>query len=129
MDEQQFKARTKAFALKLIGLVEKLPRTQTAEVISRQLLRCGTSVGATYRVGVPRKVKGRCDCKATDRRRRRRRVDLLDGTPHRGAACKQAEIAGLLQQANEIIAMTVASIRTIQRNSNLAIMNRKSKID
>jgi four helix bundle protein len=43
------RSRTKAFALAVIDLTEKLPRTRAAEVIGRQLLRSGTSVGANYR--------------------------------------------------------------------------------
>ena len=49
MDEQAFKQRTKKLALRVIELVEALPKTKTAEVIGRQLLRCATSVGANYR--------------------------------------------------------------------------------
>ena len=35
--------------MRIIQLVERLPRSRTADVIGRQLLRCGTSVGANYR--------------------------------------------------------------------------------
>lgn len=41
--------RTKAFALRVIKLVESLPKTQAASVIGDQLLRSGTSVAANYR--------------------------------------------------------------------------------
>jgi four helix bundle protein len=41
--------RTKTFALEIIRLVGKLPKTQTAYVLGNQLLRCSTSVGANYR--------------------------------------------------------------------------------
>jgi four helix bundle protein len=43
------KKRTKAFALRIIGLVERLPKTRTAAVLGMQLLKSGTSVGANYR--------------------------------------------------------------------------------
>src|SRR4030095_6842686 len=49
MAEHDLKKRTKAFALRIIKLVESLPSGKTADVIGRQLLRCGTSVGANYR--------------------------------------------------------------------------------
>jgi four helix bundle protein len=49
MDEQVYKDRTQKFALRVIDLVEDLPTRRTAEVIGRQLLRSGTSVGANYR--------------------------------------------------------------------------------
>jgi len=46
---ENLKARTRDFALRVIRLVENLPRTRTANVIGKQLLRSGTSVGANYR--------------------------------------------------------------------------------
>jgi len=41
--------RTKAFALKVIEVYSSLPKTTVAQVLGRQLLRSGTSVGAHYR--------------------------------------------------------------------------------
>ena len=41
--------RTKAFALRVMRLVDALPRRRSCEVIGRQLLRSATSVGANYR--------------------------------------------------------------------------------
>jgi len=41
--------RTRAFALKIIKQYSGLPKTTVAQVLGRQLLRSGTSVGAHYR--------------------------------------------------------------------------------
>ena len=49
MTPDDLKKRTKQFGLRVIQLVESLPKTQTAAVIGKQLLRCATSVGANYR--------------------------------------------------------------------------------
>ena len=49
MKNSDLKQRTKDFALKVIDLVEALPSTKTAEIIGKQLIRSGTSVGANYR--------------------------------------------------------------------------------
>ena len=49
MTPQQLKARTKRFAVDVIRFYRKVPRTEEGRVISRQLLRCGTAVGAHYR--------------------------------------------------------------------------------
>ena len=49
MDERAFKARTKELALRVIRLVNSLPRNRTANVIGHQVLRSATSVGANYR--------------------------------------------------------------------------------
>ncbi len=45
----QLRQRTKTFALRVIKLVEALPKTTTAAVLGKQLLRSATSVGANYR--------------------------------------------------------------------------------
>lgn len=47
--EKDLKQRTKQFALKVIRFIETLPSNPSIGVISKQLLRCGTSVGANYR--------------------------------------------------------------------------------
>ncbi len=49
MNETEFKARTKEFALRVLKLVDALPRKRSADVIGGQLGRAGTSVGANYR--------------------------------------------------------------------------------
>ncbi len=45
----QLKQRTKAFALRIIKMAEALPRSAAGRVLSNQVLRAGTSVGANYR--------------------------------------------------------------------------------
>ncbi|MGQ4807390.1 hypothetical protein NKDENANG_00738 [Candidatus Entotheonellaceae bacterium PAL068K] len=48
-NKDELKARTQADALRLIRLVEALPRNRTSEVVGTRLLRVATSVGANYR--------------------------------------------------------------------------------
>ncbi len=48
---QDLKQRTKGFALRIIRVYSSLPKTTEAQVIGKQLLRSGTSVGAHYREG------------------------------------------------------------------------------
>ena len=49
MNSDELKRRTKAFALRIIRLVESLPPGTVANIIGRQLGKSGTSVGANYR--------------------------------------------------------------------------------
>jgi four helix bundle protein len=47
---QELKPRTKAFALRVIRMYAKLAKNDTvAQVLGKQVLRSGTSVGANYR--------------------------------------------------------------------------------
>ncbi len=48
---EDLKQRTKAFALRIIRLFAALPKSTEAQVIGKQLLHSGTSVGAHYREG------------------------------------------------------------------------------
>ncbi len=41
--------RTKAFALTVIRMTDDLPRTTSAQVLGKQVLRSATSIGANYR--------------------------------------------------------------------------------
>ena len=48
-ERQDLKVRTKQFALQMIRLYTSLPKTTEAQVMGKQVLRSGTSVGAQYR--------------------------------------------------------------------------------
>ena len=48
-ERKRFKGKNKKICLKIIRLVASLPRTREADIIGRQLLKAGTSVGANYR--------------------------------------------------------------------------------
>ena len=49
MASVDLETRTTDFALRIIRLFSALPKTTEAQVLGKQLLRCGTSVGAHYR--------------------------------------------------------------------------------
>ena len=48
-EQPDLSSRTRAFALRVIKLTASLPRSMEAQVLGRQVLRSGTSVGANYR--------------------------------------------------------------------------------
>ena len=129
MDENLFKQRTKQLALRFIEMVDALPKNRTADVIGRQLIRSGTSIGANYRAA--------CRGKSTADVIAKLRIveEEADESAYwmelliESGLLSVARVSELMQETNEIIAMTVASIRTLQkRNGNLPI-NRQSKIE
>lgn len=115
MDKEYMKRRTKQFALRVIRLVESLPNGRTAEVIGRQMLRSGTSVGANYRAA--------CRAKST--------ADFIAkmGTVEEEAdessywmellveaeIVKAEKLGSLMKEADELVAITVASINTAKK--------------
>ena len=49
MNAEELRERTLEFGLRIVRLCQYLRGNAVAEVLSKQLLRCGTSVGANYR--------------------------------------------------------------------------------
>jgi four helix bundle protein len=126
MDEQTFKDRTKRLGLTIIRLIERLSRTTTADVIGRQVIRSGTSIGANYRAA----CRGRSTADAIAKLRiveeqADETIYWIGLLVELGLVPPQ-EASMILPETNEIIAMTVASIRTLQKRNGA--FNRKSKI-
>jgi four helix bundle protein len=49
MDSQDLRKRTKQFAVRVVRLSASLPANRVGDVLGRQILKSGTSVGANYR--------------------------------------------------------------------------------
>ena len=49
VQQEQLRDRTKAFAVRIVRLYRSLPYRADAQVLGKQLLRCGTAVAANYR--------------------------------------------------------------------------------
>ncbi len=49
VQQEQLRNRTKAFAVRIVRLYRSLPYKADAQVLGKQLLRCGTAVAANYR--------------------------------------------------------------------------------
>jgi four helix bundle protein len=129
MDENLFKQRTKQLALRFIEMVDALPKNRTADVIGRQLIRSGTSIGANYRAA--------CRGKSTADVIAKLRIveEEADESAYwmelliESGLLSEARVSELMQETNEIIAMTVASIRTLQKRNGNPPINRQSKIE
>jgi four helix bundle protein len=116
MIQEDLKQRTKNFSISIIKLVEMLPRGRISDVVGKQLLRSGTSVGANYRSA--------CRAKST--------ADFIHkmGTVEEEAdeslfwlqllidthLLNKELVEVLMNEANEIIAIVVTSIKTARRN-------------
>jgi len=114
-NKDELKRRTKEFALRVIKLVEALPDTHVERVIKGQLVRSGTSVGANYRSAKRAKstadfiskmgtVEEECD----------ESMYWMELIMDAGLM-SQARISALYNEADEILAMVVASINTAKR--------------
>ncbi|MBE7474548.1 MAG: four helix bundle protein [Anaerolineae bacterium] len=123
MNEEEFKRRTKQLGLRVIKVVEALPRGLAAEIIGKQLLRAATSIGANYRA----------DCRAKSVPDIINKLKIVEEESDETLywleiLCEanlipQTRLADLMSETNEVLAMTVASIKTLRQRQT---SNRKS---
>lgn len=117
MTPEKMKKRTKAFALRIIGLVEALPKSKTAEVIGGPLLRAGTSVGANYRAACRAKSCADFISKmGTVEEETDESLFWMELLVEAGIV-DQKRLADLMTEGNEILSMVVSSITTSRKNS------------
>ncbi len=114
--QRNLKERTKAFALAMIRLFASLPRTEEARILGRQMLRSGTSVGAHYREACRARSKAefvsKLEAGSQELEETIYWLELL-----RDAKIANAETVNLLaSEANEIMAMQTASVRTTKQS-------------
>ena len=112
MDSAEISARTKAYTLRVIRLVDALPKDDVARTLGHQLLRAGCSVSANYLAAA--RARSRADfiskmgvveeeCDETIHW-----LELLVGS----GRMHPDKIVLLKQEGVEILSMVVASIRT-----------------
>ena len=112
MKDGDLQRRTRLYALRVIDLVESLPRGRSADVIGNQLLRCATSVGANYRAACrPRSSTDFIAKLGIVEEEVDESLYWLDLLAESGLIARE-RLTDLMTEADEILAMTVASIRT-----------------
>lgn len=115
MNPQELKRRTKAFALRVIRLFTAIPNRIEAQVIGKQLLRSGTSVGAHYREA--------CRARSTAEFISKMEGGLqeLEETIYwlellvDSEIMQAARLADLQSEADELTAIFVASVKTAKQ--------------
>ena len=116
MSEFPLRDKTKALALHVIQLVNSLPANDTGRVIGRQILRSGTSVGANYRASMraksPADMLNKLKIVEEEADETQYWLELL-AAAH---VVPLNRLDPLMAETDEILAMTVASIRTIRAN-------------
>lgn len=112
MDEKTFKDRTKKLELGIINMTDALPKTRSADVLARQIIRSGTSIGANYRAA--------CRAKSTPDMINKLKIveEETDETLYWLELLQETspmpEIPTSAKETNEILAMTVASLKTLR---------------
>jgi four helix bundle protein len=115
MTADELKQRTKTFGNRTVKVVEKLPPKRSAATIGQQLLRCGTSVGANYRAA----------CRARSDAEFRAKLGICEEEADEAiywleiiielGYIQARQLEDLLREANALLAIIVASIKTSRR--------------
>jgi four helix bundle protein len=111
--------RTKTFGLRILNLVDHLPRTMSGRAIGSQLVRSGTSIGANYRAA----------CRSPSRAEFAANLGIVaeeaDETVYwlemlrDGKLIPEGKLSELLKEANELTAIFTAGRRSSTRTSNI----------
>src|SRR2546429_4714299 len=112
---------TKAFGLRILKLVDHLPRSTSGRAIGNQLVRSGTSIGANYRAA----------CRSRSRAEFAAKLGIVaeeaDETVYwlelvrDGNLLPANKLAELLQEADELTAIFTSGRRTSSRNQTSKI--------
>jgi four helix bundle protein len=120
MENQDLKQRTKRFALDTIRFFEALPKDETSRVLGRQLLRSGTSVGANYRAAKRAKSNADFINKMTIVEEEADECGYWLELLSESGKVTASKMTSLHREADELVAIAVASINTARRNGRKA---------
>jgi len=115
MNEEEFKSRTKGFAVQIMRLVNRLPTTTSAQAVSRQLVRSAGSVGANYRASCRAKSVSDMLAKLAIVEEEADESQFWLEILVESGILDITDVSSLLGEVDEIIAMVVASIKTLRQ--------------
>jgi len=116
VNQPDLKKRTKAFALRILKLVDALPKTRAGRALSSQIVRSGTSVAANYRAACRAKSTADFIAKMSIVEEEADETLFWLELLEESKLVPAAKLTAIKQEANELIAITVASIKTARRN-------------
>jgi four helix bundle protein len=112
MTPADLKKRTQVFALRIFRLVEALPKSYAGKTVAMQLARSGSSIGANYRAACrarsPAEFRAKLAIVIEEADESAYWLELIIA----GKLLAEPKVAPLLQEANEITAIMVASRKT-----------------
>ena len=118
-DKPDLRERTKAFALRIVRMFAALAKNDvTAQVLGKQVLRSGTSVGAQYceaaRARSRAEFVSKIESCLQELEETRYWLDLLVES----GIVSEKRLRPLVDESRELIAILTASARTAKRNKN-----------
>jgi len=118
MDRDELRERTKRFALRIIKLAAALPRNREGDVLGRQILKSGTSVGANYcealRASSRKQFVSMTEIALREADETLYWLDLLAESEMMSAV----RLADLRDECNQLIAILAATVKTSKENAS-----------
>jgi four helix bundle protein len=114
-DKMGLRSRTLDFALRVIRMYSSLPKSVEAQVIGRQALRCGTSVGAQYREAFRARSRAEFASKMQSALQELEEAAYWFELLEASGIVKSARLAPLLQETDELTAIFLASVKTAKK--------------
>jgi four helix bundle protein len=116
-EERDLQDRTKRFALSIIRTFSVIPKIAEAQVLGKQMLRSGTSVGANYREAHRGRSKAEFIAKCGDSLRELEETSYWIELLLEAGIVSPEKLAALRQECDELIAIFVTIVRRSKETS------------
>lgn len=110
--------RTKAFALRIVRMYTALPKTTEAQVLGKQVLRSGTSVGANYREAHRSRSHAEFIAKAGDSLKEIEETAYWLELLEESGIVAAERLGDLRRETDELVAIFVSIVKTARMNRN-----------
>ena len=111
MDKKDFRDRTTRFAIQIVRTFIGLPKTAEAQILGKQLLRSGTSIGANYREAHRGRSKNEFIAKCGDSLREAEETAYWLELLVEAKIVPATKLEPLREESAELIAILIAIIR------------------
>jgi four helix bundle protein len=118
MNKEELKNRTKQFSLRVIKMIDKMPKGIASYVVSKQIVRSATSVASNYRAA----------CRAKSDNDFLYKIDVVveesDETLfwleiiEESGMLKRTQIENLMKENNELVSIFSATAKTLKKKKN-----------
>jgi four helix bundle protein len=116
-EEKDLRDRTKHFALRIVEMFSMMPKTTEAQVVGKQVLRSGTSVGANYREAYRGRSKAEFIAKCGDSLRELEETAYWLELLVDGKIVRPENLSALRRECDELIAIFVTILKRSKETS------------
>jgi len=110
-ERKDLKERTEEYALRIIRMFSALPKTTEAQVLGKQVLRSGTSIGANYREAGRGRSKAEFVAKLGDCLKELDETDYWLSLLVKSEIVPASRMQSLIEETNELTAIMVTIIK------------------